>query len=136
MKTAIKKIDTAVQLVFLILILIAGLSLYGWVFLAVLFPALGVLQLLSAAIRTIADFNRSEWHRKLFKTYWVLVAGWIIVNAVFYLIETIQDGWIFSMMLTSMPVAIWYYSKVNKEERVMQEIVETEENGRLAAMMK
>lgn len=136
MKEGLKKTDTAVQLIFLILIVIAGLSLYGWIFLAVLFPALGVIQLLSAAIRTVVDFKSSEWHRKLFKTYWMLVGGWVILNGAFYLIDLIRDGWIFSMMITSMPVAIWYYSKVNKEERVMRENGEVEENRRLAAMMK
>jgi energy-coupling factor transporter transmembrane protein EcfT len=136
MKTAIKKIDTALQLIFLILIVIAGLSLYGWIFLAVLFPALGVIQLLSAAIRTIVDFNRTDWHRKFLKTYWMLVAGWVVVNGAFYVIDQIHDGWMFSMMITSMPVAIWYYSKVNKEERIMRENGEVEDNRRLAAMMK
>jgi cobalamin synthase len=132
MKTALKKTDETLQLVLLILIVLCGISLIGWLFLMVLFPVLAVVQLLSAGIRTYASYNTTEWNRRTLNIYWTMVGCWIIINTIVYLIPAINDVFFLTMMLLSMPIAIWYYKRIKKENVLSEE----EKNTQLAATMK
>lgn len=133
MKTA----DKIIQLLIMILIGVSAVSLVGLYALFVLFPALAIVQLTSALIRTVFEFNRTPWHRKMLSTYWLLVAAWGIINFGFYAIASLHDAYLLSMMGFSLPIAIWYYVSIGEEADVLQEIIdkgEKEENARLAAL--
>jgi cobalamin synthase len=132
MKTALKKTDETLQLVLLILIVLCGISLIGWLLLMVLFPVLAVVQLLSAGIRTYASYNTTEWQQRTLNIYWKLVGCWIIINTIVYLIPAINDVVFLTMMLLSLPIAIWYYKRIKKENVLSEE----EKNTQLAAIMK
>lgn len=139
MKNTLKTADRALQLGLLILIGVCAISIYGWMFLMVLFPALAVLQLLSAGIRTIFEFKKTDWHQHTFNTYWILVGCWIVINTIVYLIPAINDVFYLTMMVLSLPIAIWYYAQISKEKSAIRRVVgkeEIAENARLAAMVK
>lgn len=132
MKTLLKQTDKVLQLILLILIVLCGISFFGWMFLIVLFPALAVLQLLSAGIRTFFEFKKTNWHRRTFRLYWIMVGSWAIINTAVCLIPAINDVFFVTMMVLSLPIAIWYYSRISKEEKLIEE----EDNFRLITDMK
>lgn len=132
METLLKQADKVLQLILLILIVICGISFIGWMFLMFLFPALAVLQLLSAGVRTIFEFKKTDWHRRTFRLYWIMVGCWAIINLTVYLTSEINDLFIITMMAFSLPIAIWYSWRITKEG----ERIEAKENTGLVASMK
>ncbi|MCU0431880.1 MAG: hypothetical protein MUC87_00330 [Bacteroidia bacterium] len=132
MKDSLKLTDRVLQLTLLVLIGIAGISLVGWMLLMVLFPALAILQLLSAGIRTAFEFNQSKWHRRTFSSYWIMVGLWAVINGIIWIMN-MDDAIFLSMMLLSLPLAIWYYIQLGEEKYAVSE--ETQQH-RLAEMIK
>jgi hypothetical protein len=114
---------------------ICAISFIGWMFLMILFPALAVLQLLSAGIRTFSEFKKTDWHRRTFRLYWIMVGVWTLINSAIWALDSF-DSTILSQMLLSAPIAIWYYVKISQEKAEVRRITETAENARLAAMVK
>lgn len=135
METLLKQTDKFLQLILLIAIVICAISIIGWMFLMFLFPALAVLQLLSAGVRTIFEFKKTDWHRRTYTAYWIVVGIWMLIIGVFSELYSFRDS-IFFQMVFSLPIAIWYYVQILQEKAEVRRITETAENARLAAMVK
>ncbi len=135
METTLKKTDEVLQFVLLILIVICAISICGWMFLKVLFLALAVLQLLSAGIRTLFEFKKTNWHRRTLSAYWIAVGAWVLLISVVWGLSSFRESMFFQMLLSA-PIAICYYIEISQEKAQVRRITETAENVRLAAMMK
>jgi phosphoglycerol transferase MdoB-like AlkP superfamily enzyme len=138
MKEHMKDTDRTLQLILLIVIGIAALSVFGWFFLVFLFPILGLIQLLSAAFRTAESIIKKDKNLRFFFGYWIMVAVWANINGFIWHQTSFSES-IFSQMGASILIAIYYYSRIRKIDNMEKsewERKEIEENRRLAAMMK